>query len=62
MTDGGLVPKGTPESPLWDKIKKFTTRALHADSEQGAMDGYTKQLSDSMDQFMVCPGVHHTQV
>ena len=54
MAEGGLVSKNAPESPLWDKIKQFTTRALNADDEKGSMEGYTKKLSEAMDQFRVC--------
>ena len=53
MAEGGLVSKNAPESPLWEKIKKFTNRALNADSEKGNMDGYTQKLSEAMNQFRV---------
>jgi hypothetical protein len=54
MTEGCLEAKDAPESPLWDKIKTFTIRAIHADDEKGSMDGYRKQLDVAMDQFRVC--------
>jgi len=55
MTEGCLEAKDAPESPLWDKIKTFTSHAIHADDEQGSMDGYRKQLDEAMNQFQVCP-------
>lgn len=51
MTEGGLLNKDAKESPMWDKIKTFTFRAIHADDEKATMDGYLKQLSKAMDQF-----------
>jgi hypothetical protein len=54
MEEGGLVPKDAPLSDLWHKIKAFTTAAIHADDEQGSMDGYKQQLSEAMEQFKVC--------
>jgi len=58
MEEGGLVPKDAPPSPLWEKIKTFTIRAIHANDEQSSMDGYRKQLSDAMDQFKVCRAIN----
>jgi hypothetical protein len=54
MMEGCLEAKDAPESPLWDRIKTFTIRAIHADDEQKSMDGYRKQLDVAMEQFTVC--------
>ncbi|KIM22150.1 hypothetical protein M408DRAFT_28960 [Serendipita vermifera MAFF 305830] len=51
MVEGGLVNKNAPETSNWEKIKKFATRALNAESEQGSMEGYTNQLAEAMNQF-----------
>jgi hypothetical protein len=53
MEEGGLVTKDAPQTDLWHKIKTFTTAAIHAEDEQGGMDGYKEQLSEAMDQFKV---------
>jgi hypothetical protein len=57
MEEGGLVTKDAPQTGLWQKIKTFTTAAIHADDEQDSMDGYRKQLSEAMDQFKVSTAV-----
>jgi hypothetical protein len=53
MEEGDLVTKDAPQTDLWHKIKTFTTAAIHAEDEQGSMDGYKEQLSEAMDQFKV---------
>lgn len=59
MKEGCLEAKDAPESPLWDRVKTFTVRALHADDEKGSMDGYRKQLDVAMEQFRVCSSVYN---
>jgi hypothetical protein len=54
MQEGCLEIKDAPESPLRDRIWKFTYSAIHVDDEKGSMDGYRKQLSVAKEQFMVC--------
>jgi hypothetical protein len=54
MEEGGLVSKDAPQSDLWTRVKAFTTAAIHADDEQGSIDGYKQQLSEAMEQFKVC--------
>ena len=53
MTDGGLVPKDTPENSRWVKGKNFVVKAINVNSEKGNMDGYLKELTVAMDQFKV---------
>jgi hypothetical protein len=53
LYESGLVQQDTKGNAGWEKIKKFATTYIAADSEKSKIGTYRQELRDAMDMLSV---------
>ena len=56
ILESGLVQKDTKGNAGWERIKRFATKYMSADSEKSQVETYRQALRDAMQALSVSAG------